>query len=149
MKKEFLIINGPNLNLLGKREPHIYGNLSLDDIKTHTEKKLSDFNIKIEWFQSNLEGEIIEKIHSALDEKHWALIINPGAYSHTSVAILDALKLLTFPIIEVHISNTNLREDFRQRKITAKASKAVLEGFGKDSYFMAIYSQLLESHDDV
>jgi 3-dehydroquinate dehydratase-2 len=144
--KNFLIINGPNLNMLGTREPEVYGSLTLDEIKVHTEEffKESPKEVKIEWFQSNIEGELVEKIQKASqDQKLKALIINPAAYSHTSVAIYDALCLLKIPIIEVHISNTHKRESFRQSKLTAKASTIIMEGLGKNAYLLAIKSQLL------
>lgn len=141
MKTKFLIINGPNLNKLGTREPEIYGSLTLSDIEKHTLHKLQNHQVQLEWFQSNIEGEIVEKIQQSIG-KYKALIINPAAYSHTSVAILDALKLLDFPIIEVHLSNTHKREEFRQIKLTAKASTAIMEGLGKDAYYLAVLSQL-------
>jgi len=135
------IINGPNLNMLGSREPEVYGADSLSEIQKYTEAKLKDFKVELDWFQSNSETEIVEKIHS-LGSSYKALIINPGAYSHTSVAILDALRMLTMPIIEVHLSNIYKREPFRQTMLTAKASKVIMNGLGKDAYYMAVYSQL-------
>ena len=144
MKSKILVINGPNLNLLGTREPEIYGDMTLDDIARYTEGKLANFDVQIEWFQSNIEGEIVSKIQEAGQAGLKALVINPAAYSHTSVAILDALKMLSIPVIEVHLSNTNLREEFRKNKLTAQASTSLLEGFGKDGYYLAIYSQLMD-----
>jgi len=141
--KKFLIINGPNLNMLGEREPEIYGDMSLEDIKNYTEKKLIEKAVELEWFQSNHEGEIVEKIQNSLREDYCALVINPAAYSHTSVAILDSLSMLSVPVVEVHISNTHLRESFRRRKLTAKASTIIMEGLGANSYYFAILSQLL------
>ena len=145
-KKKFLVINGPNLNFLGKREPEIYGSLSLDEIQKYTEKKVTFFYkyANIDWFQSNLEGEIVERIQKASQESLDALIINPAAYSHTSVAILDALKLIEYKVIEVHLSNTYNRETFRHTRLTAKSSDAIIEGFGKDVYFLSIISQIKE-----
>lgn len=140
--KKFLVINGANLNMLGKREPEVYGDDSLADIIDHTENKLKSYNLSIEWFQSNIEGEIVTRLNHVVDEAFDAIIINPGGYSHTSVAILDALKMLKIPIVEVHLSHTNRREEFRTRKLTAQAAKSIMEGFGKDSYYLAIYSQL-------
>jgi 3-dehydroquinate dehydratase-2 len=140
---KFLIINGPNLNMLGSREPEIYGSMSLDQIKEYTQSELSNKNCLLDWYQSNIEGEIVDRIQQATKQDFKALVINPGAYSHTSVAILDALKLLKIPIIEVHLSNTHTREEFRQVKLTAKSSTIVMEGLGKNSYLMAIFSQLL------
>lgn len=142
--KKFFIINGPNLNMLGFREPEIYGNLSLDEIKKYTEEALKTDSVNLDWFQSNIEGEIVDQIQKlALSTEYQALIINPAAYSHTSVAIYDALMLLKIPIIEVHLSNTNKRESFRQSKLTARASTIIMEGLGKNAYLMAIKSQLL------
>ena len=145
-KKKFLVINGPNLNFLGKREPEIYGNLSLKEIQEYTEKKVSSFckYVNIEWFQSNLEGEIVERIQRASQENLNGLIINPAAYSHTSVAILDALKLIEYKVVEVHLSNTYNRESFRHTRLTAKSSDAIIEGFGKEVYFLSVISQLTE-----
>lgn len=141
--KNYLIINGPNLNLLGKRENQIYGNLSLKEIQAYTEEKLQQYELKIEWFQSNLEGEIITRIHSAMTENYDALIINPAGYSHTSVAIYDALKVVNIPVIEVHLSNVYAREDFRQRMLTAKAASKIMSGLGRDSYHIAVLSDVL------
>ncbi len=139
--KRFLIINGPNLNMLGKREPEIYGKLTLEQIKEYTQSKLPS-SVESEWYQSNIEGEIVTRIQQAVGENWQALIINPGAYAHTSVAIRDALTILSIPIIEVHLTNTQAREDFRQRKLTAPVAKSIMEGFGADSYYLAIYSQI-------
>ena len=141
-QKKFLIINGPNLNMLGLREPEIYGSLTLQEIIDYTEKKLGA-RCGCSWFQSNIEGDIVTRIQELCKQDFSALVINPGAYSHTSVAILDALHILKIPIIEVHLSNTYRREEFRQTKLTAKASTIIMEGLGKNAYFMAIESQLL------
>ena len=143
MSKKFLIINGPNLNMLGTRETDIYGDQSLEDIQKYTEEKLSKEKVSLRWFQSNDESEIIETIQGATKLDYDALIINPAAFSHTSVAILDALKMLEIPVIEVHLSNTHLREEFRQVKLTAKASTIIMEGLGKRAYLMAVYSQII------
>ena len=139
--KRILIINGPNLNMLGKREPEIYGKLTLEQIKEYTQSKLPS-SVESEWYQSNIEGEIVTRIQQAVGENWQALIINPGAYAHTSVAIRDSLTILSIPIIEVHLTNTQAREDFRQRKLTAPVAKSIMEGFGADSYYLAIYSQI-------
>lgn len=129
--------------MLGKREPDIYGESTLSEIVEHTENRLKDCDkVSIDWYQSNIEGELINKIQEASLEKYDALIINPAGYSHTSVAILDALKILDIPIIEVHLSNTHLREDFRCVKLTAKASNIIMEGLGRESYYFAITTQL-------
>ena len=128
--------------MLGQREPEIYGNLTLLEIIEYTEKKCEQ-KCECVWYQSNIEGDIVTRIQEATKQDFSALVINPGAYSHTSVAILDALHILKIPIIEVHLSNTHRREDFRQTKLTAKASTIIMEGLGKNAYFMAIESQLL------
>lgn len=139
--KKFLIINGPNLNMLGKREPEVYGTESLDDIKKWTESKLAG-QAQTVWYQSNIEGEIVGRIQQAHSEGFDALVINPGGYAHTSVAIHDALKILKFPVIEVHISQVYQREEFRHTLLTAKAASAIMSGLGKQSYYIAIKSQI-------
>lgn len=142
--KNICIINGPNLNLLGLREPEIYGSLSLEEIKEHTEKYFKESALNIEWYQSNIEGEIVDKIQQIFKSgKYAALIINPAGYTHTSVAIYDALMLLKIPVIEVHLTNTYKREDFRINKITSKAAHVVIQGSGKNSYILGIQSQLI------
>lgn len=141
-KSEFLIINGPNLNMLGTREPEVYGTLTLQEIKEFTENSLENDHVSLEWYQSNIEGEIVTKIQEATKKNYKALIINPGAYSHTSVAIYDALCMVKCPVLEVHLSNTHRREEFRQTKLTAKASTIIIEGLGKTTYLTAVKSQL-------
>lgn len=137
-----LIINGPNLNLLGKREPDVYGNQSFDDILIQLHNEFP--HISIDYFQSNVEGEIINSIQDAGFEKD-AIIINPGGYSHTSVAIADALKAVPARVIEVHISNVFQREDFRKNLITATGSDGLICGFGLDVYRLAILSLTKDS----
>lgn len=127
--------------MLGKREPEIYGSESLDDLQEITEKKLQG-QAGLQWFQSNLEGEIVDRIQKAHSEDFDALIINPGGYAHTSVAIHDALKILKIPVIEVHLSQVYKREEFRHTMLTAKAATAIMSGLGKQSYYIAIMSQL-------
>jgi 3-dehydroquinate dehydratase-2 len=139
--KKIIIINGPNLNILGKREPKIYGSESLEEISRWTDEKVKTKAITV-WFQSNIEGEIIERIQSIPKENFDALVINPGGYSHTSIAILDALKVLEIPIIEVHLSQVYKREEFRHTLLTAKAASAIMSGLGKKSYYLAIHSLL-------
>lgn len=136
---KLLIINGPNLNMLGIREPEVYGKETLEDIKNYTQNSLNSLNLNVtmQWFQSNGEKEIIEKIHSIIGSDYNGLIINPGALSHTSIAVLDALSMIKIPIIEVHLSNTNRREEFRKTKITAQSSTGVIEGLGKKVYYLA------------
>lgn len=140
-----LIINGANLNLLGTREPEIYGHMTLDDIQKDTLAKCKKYkmDVELDWFQSNIEGEIVNKIQES-SHKYQSLIINPGGYSHTSVAILDALKSLKIPVIEVHLTQLYKREEFRQTMLTAKAAMGIMSGFGTDVYFCAIASQYLK-----
>lgn len=139
--KNFLIINGPNLNMLGQREPEVYGKDSLEDIAKTTSERLQG-KAHLEWYQSNIEGEIVSRIQKAFSEKFDALVINPGGYAHTSVAIHDALKILKIPVIEVHLSQVYKREEFRHTLLTAKAATAIISGLGKDVYHIAILSQI-------
>jgi 3-dehydroquinate dehydratase-2 len=130
--------------MLSKREPEVYGIDSLEDIKVYTEQKLDSKNVNLEWYQSNIEGEIVERIQKAfISNDYNCVIINPAAYSHTSVAIYDALTMLKCPVIEVHLTNTSKREDFRQSKLTSRAASGILEGLGKNVYLLAVMSQLL------
>ena len=139
--KKILIINGPNLNMLGLREPEVYGSDTLEDIRLWTDSKIKSLAQTI-WFQSNLEGEIVSRIQLAHTEQFDALVINPGGYAHTSVAIHDALKILKIPVIEVHLSQVYKREEFRHTLLTAKAASAIMSGLGKQSYYRAIQSLL-------
>ncbi|NWF88034.1 MAG: 3-dehydroquinate dehydratase [Ignavibacteriaceae bacterium] len=133
---KILIINGPNLNLLGRRDKSLYGNLTLEKINTLIKKHFP--KIDFTFFQSNLEGEIVNQIQIAQNDFN-GIIINPGGYAHTSVAIRDALAELTIPKIEVHLSNLSSREKFRQKLITASACNGYISGFKHDSYLSAIY----------
>lgn len=139
MKKLIYILNGPNLNLLGEREPEIYGSSSIDDIKNLTEEFVKSKSVEILFKQSNHEGELIELIHDARKKSH-GLIINPAGYTHTSVAIYDALLSLNVPIIEVHISNIYKREKFRHSSYVSMAADSVISGFGIDGYIFALES---------
>lgn len=141
---KILVINGPNLNLLGERENDIYGDMTLADIKKYTENAVQSYTVQTEWKQSNHEGEIIDFIHAFRKSEHDALIINPGAYSHTSVALLDALRSVSKPVIEVHLSNTQRREEYRRTKLTAQAAESIIEGLGKDVYLVAILALLIK-----
>tara|TARA_B100001142_G_scaffold292313_1_gene311100 strand:- start:248 stop:688 length:441 start_codon:yes stop_codon:yes gene_type:complete len=141
MKKIIYILNGPNLNLLGEREPEIYGSESIDDIQKLTEQYAKSKNTEIIFKQTNHEGELIEMIHDAR-KKSDGLIINPAGYTHTSVAIYDALLSLDIPIIEVHISNIYKREKFRHSSYVSMAANSVISGFGIDGYIFALESML-------
>ena len=135
--KKIIILNGPNLNLLGEREKSQYGSLTLKDIEKTCEEYAKKNNLEVSLFQSNIEGEIIEKIQNARNDQD-GVIINAGGYTHTSVAIHDALKILNIPIIELHISNIYNREDFRHKSLISKVAKGIICGFGSNGYTMAL-----------
>lgn len=137
--KKLIIINGPNLNLLGLREPKIYGDLSFTDFLNLLENKY--LNIDLHYFQSNIEGEIIDKLHE-VGFSYDGVILNAAAYTHTSVGIGDAVKAIKTPVVEVHISNTFLREAFRHSSYISPNAKGVIIGFGMQSYELAIESFL-------
>ena len=134
---KILIINGPNLNLLGKREPDVYGSVSFDDYFETLKSKYA--NVSLEYFQSNCEGGLITKIQQAGFSAD-GIILNAGAYTHTSIAIHDAIKSVPAPVIELHISNVHAREDFRRHSAIAPACKGVICGFGMKGYDIAIES---------
>ncbi|ADQ41202.1 3-dehydroquinate dehydratase, type II [Caldicellulosiruptor acetigenus I77R1B] len=138
--KKVLVINGPNLNLLGIREKNIYGSVSYEDVLKSISQKAQELGFEVEFFQSNHEGEIIDKIHSAYFEKVDAIIINPGAYTHYSYAIHDAIKAVNIPTIEVHISNIHAREEFRRKSVIVPACTGQISGFGIKSYIIALYA---------
>ena len=115
----------------------------MEDIISHTENRLRDYAVNLDWFQSNHEGEIVEKIHQGIEERVDGIAINPGGFAHTSVAIHDALKIFSGSVVEVHLTNTARREDFRSSKVTAQAVRATLEGHGKESYFLAVISLII------
>ena len=133
--KKILIINGPNLNLLGTREPDIYGNQTFEEFLDSIKEENN--SIKIDYFQSNNEAELINTIHQA-NNKYSFIIINPGAFTHTSVAITDAIGAIKTCVIEVHISNINSREEFRKNSITSTACDGMIAGLGLDSYKLAL-----------
>ena len=134
---KIIIINGPNLNLLGKREPEVYGHTDFDSYFEELKNNFSDFDI--EYFQSNVEGEIINKMHE-VGFKIDGIILNAGGYTHTSVAIADAMKAIETPVIEVHISNTLAREEFRHTSLIGPYAKGSIAGFGLNSYRLALES---------
>lgn len=134
---KFIIINGPNLNLLGKREPTIYGNASFEDYFKSLQKEHS--NIQLDYFQSNIEGEIIDKLHE-VGFDYDGVVLNAAAYTHTSVGIGDAVKAIESPVVEVHISNVHAREEFRQHSYIAANAKGVIVGFGLKGYELALES---------
>lgn len=134
---KIFVLNGPNLNKLGTREKDIYGVSTLAEIEDFTKEKLDSNSFSMTWWQSNSEAEIIEKIHELTNENFDALIINPAAFSHTSIAILDALKMLQIPIAEVHLSNVYARESYRHSLLTAQAASIIMSGLGKKGYYFA------------
>ncbi|WP_396158510.1 type II 3-dehydroquinate dehydratase [Flavobacterium sp.] len=136
---QLLILNGPNLNLLGQREPEVYGNQNFDSY--FDELKLQFPMVKLDYFQSNVEGEIINKLQE-VGFSYDGILLNAGAYTHTSVAISDCVKAITSPVIEVHISNTFSRETFRHQSYISPNAKGVIIGFGLKSYALAIQSFL-------
>ena len=135
--KKLIIINGPNLNLLGKREPNIYGSLTVTEFLDEVKEKYP--NVSLEHFQSNIEGEIIDKLHE-VGFSYDGIILNAAAYTHTSVGIGDAVKAIETPVVEVHISNTFNREEFRHQSFISPNAKGVILGFGLQSYELAIQS---------
>ncbi len=137
MIDKIIILNGPNLNLLGEREKSQYGNSTLKDIEVSCKEFAEKNEITLTMYQSNIEGELVDKIQSSRNEQN-GLIINAGGYTHTSVAIHDALKILKIPIIELHISNIYNREEFRNKSLISKVAKGILCGFGADGYIMSL-----------
>ncbi len=135
--KKILIINGPNLNLLGNREDEIYGKHTLNEIEEACKKKGVEKNLDIIFYQSNTEGKIIDKIHE-LRKNFDGLIINPAAFTHSSIAILDSLRAIKKPKIEIHLSNIYSREEYRKKSITSEGVDGLICGFGSDSYILGI-----------
>lgn len=141
MSKPIYILNGPNLNLLGQRQPEIYGTQTLAGIEKNCRAKAKDHGYDIVFYQSNIEGEIVTHIQEAR-EKATALIINPAAYTHTSIALYDALKTLDIPVIEVHLSQPAARESFRRRSYVSEAATGTISGFGEQSYYLGLQAVL-------
>tara|TARA_X000000368_G_scaffold391007_1_gene354678 strand:+ start:888 stop:1328 length:441 start_codon:yes stop_codon:yes gene_type:complete len=137
MKNKIIVINGPNLNLLGEREKEKYGSVSLEDIKSECSKYAKKNDLELAFEQSNIEGEIVNLIQNSRG-KYSGLIINAAGYTHTSISILDALIVLKIPIIELHITNIYNREDFRHKSLISKAATGIICGFGVKGYIMAI-----------
>lgn len=137
-----LVLHGPNLNLLGQREPGVYGHLTLDDINTRIEELGSELGVCVSFFQSNHEGGLIDRIHQARQEGVAGIIINPGAYTHTSVAIRDAISGVAIPTVEVHLSNVHARESFRQHSFIAPVAVGQICGFGAESYLLGLRALL-------
>jgi len=132
------VLNGPNLNLLGLREPEIYGRDTLDDIAGRLEDRAREIGLAIDMRQSNHEGHLIDWLHEANAQGAKAVILNPGGFTHTSVALHDAIKAITIPVIEVHLSNPHAREAFRHKSYVGSAAKGTIAGFGAASYMLAL-----------
>lgn len=139
---KILVLNGPNLNLLGTREPHIYGSETLLDIMTRLESEAKTQNFSVLHFQSNAEHELIERAHDALHEDIHSIIINPGAYTHTSIALRDALVATNIPFYEVHLSNVHAREEFRHKSYFSDKAVAVICGLGSFGYVAALQAAI-------
>ena len=137
MSYNILILNGPNLNMLGLREPEIYGHQTLDDIRALCESRAEDCGLAVDFRQSNHEGKLIDWIQQA-PKVHAGIILNPGGYTHTSVAIMDALRAVDLPAIELHLSNIHRREPFRRRSYVAQAVQGSICGFGAQGYVLAL-----------
>jgi 3-dehydroquinate dehydratase-2 len=133
---KILVINGPNLNLLGKREPAVYGTTTLTDIENRLKKRYP--SVQFEFFQSNHEGALIDQLQKVIDGSFDGVVINPGAYSHYSYAIRDAIAALKTPVVEVHISNIHAREEFRRHSVITPVCKGVVAGFGDMGYELAV-----------
>jgi 3-dehydroquinate dehydratase-2 len=132
-----LVMHGPNLNLLGKREPEIYGSVTLEDINKRLSALAGELGVKVSFYQSNHEGELVQKIQDSLGAVH-AIVINPGAYTHTSVALRDAILSTGIPTVEVHLSNIYKREEFRKHSYLADVAAGQVTGFGPDSYLLGL-----------
>ena len=135
--KKILIINGPNLNMLGVSETDVYGKLTLEEINNTLSKKAQEAKAQLDFFQSNEEGQIVNKIQEA-NNKYDFIILNPGAFTHTSIAIRDAIAAVNVEVIEVHLSNIHAREEFRKESYTAPVCIGQISGFGPNSYYMAL-----------
>lgn len=141
MSKPIYVLNGPNLNLLGARETQIYGKVTLDQVRELCETRVKAFNRKVVFRQTNHEGELVDWVQEA-GEQACALVINPAGYGHTSVALMDALRAISVPVIEVHLSNTAAREPFRRHSYVSLAAIGVIQGFGPLSYELALDAAL-------
>ena len=146
MNKRIALIHGPNLNLLGQRDPDMYGSNSLADLEEAVRTQAQQQGFELRTFQSNVEGELINALHD-VQQDCIGVIFNPGGYSHTSVALRDAVEAISIPVMEVHLSNTHAREDFRKRSLTAEAAKACISGMGVQGYLAALDALIRSSSE--
>lgn len=147
MKKRVLVLNGPNLNLLGRRDPAHYGSMTMDDILRGLRERFPQ--VDIDYFQSNCEGAVIDRIHAdGFDENLLGIVLNAGAYTHTSLAIADAIDAVSVPVVEVHLSNVFAREEIRRRSLIAPVCAGSISGFGADSYALGVQSLIYRNHED-
>ena len=135
---KILIINGPNLNLLGVREPEIYGHRTLDDVNRDIAETAGEMGFECDFFQSNSEGDLVSAVHRVLDDEYAGCVINAGAYTHYSYALRDAISSVNKPFVEVHMSNVHSREEFRHKSVISAVCKGVIAGFGENSYHLAV-----------
>lgn len=135
---KILVINGPNLNLLGVREPDIYGRRTLDDVNATIAEKAKELGVECEFYQSNSEGDLVSAVHSVLGEEYAGCVINAGAYTHYSYALRDAISSVNKPFIEVHMSNVHSREEFRHTSVISAVCAGVIAGMGENSYMLAV-----------
>ncbi|MCM3762737.1 type II 3-dehydroquinate dehydratase [Alkalihalobacillus oceani] len=142
--KHFYVINGVNLNRLGKREPTVYGKETLEDLEAYVSAEAEALGCKVTCFQSNIEGEIVNWIHQAEDEQAAGILLNPAAFTHYSYAIREAISSVTVPVIEIHLSNVHAREPFRHQSVTAAVTKGQIVGFGFNGYALALRALLEE-----
>lgn len=136
--KKLLVLNGPNLNRLGLREPEVYGSQTLADIEKLVRDEAADLGVDVGFFQSNHEGALVDAIHQAADDGVAGIIFNPGAYTHTSIALRDAISAVKIDVVEVHISNVHAREEFRHKSYISGVAKGVIAGFGASGYIAAL-----------
>ncbi len=148
MSVKLLIMNGPNLNRIGKREPDIYGHETLEDVAENLTRIAEENHVTLDFFQSNTEGFLIDRIHEAADDGTEGIIFNPGAFTHYSIALRDAIASIEVGVIEVHISNIHKRESFRQKSVIAPVCIGQLTGFGTDGYTLALQAFLLRRKGD-
>jgi len=135
---KILVLNGPNLNLLGHRPAQHYGQMNLEQLEAWLHQEAQTLSLKLSCYQSNHEGELLDWIHASIKDDTKGLIINAGAYTHTSIALADALEVVTYPIVEVHLSNIHAREKFRHHSMIAAKARGQISGFGPDSYLLAL-----------